>query len=118
MLEIIYALTSHIRYDEWVDASRIMKFSEENKKLQEELKAEVMKNSDNKIKRSRKELVSSTDGKTKKRKVDQTVVDPKYKLDIQQNLKQKLVDDWENITIHKYVLSFKCFQLDAQLHCS
>ncbi len=76
----------------------MLKFTEENKKIQEETKAEYKRNSGSSKKKS-------SSGKAKKRKYqEKDVIHAKCKIDVPNVLKKKLGEDWEFITCQKYVL--------------
>ncbi|KAI3991179.1 hypothetical protein MKX01_022400 [Papaver californicum] len=91
-------------WDEWVGPERLLKFTEENKKLQEDLKLK-QQGTDKNPKSGRSSHMkpkSSAVGKGKKRKSDfsieekDTISNEKLvKIQIPSTLKKQLVDDWE-----------------------
>lgn len=86
------------RWDEWVESNRILKYNDENKKIQEDLRNEHKKISTKRTK-------GPGEMKSKKRKLAQEkAVDPKYKIEIPLPLKNKLIDDYQSIVSQKYLV--------------
>jgi len=88
------------RWDELVDSSRILKYTEESKKMQEDLKAEVSGKL-NSIKKSKNSLNES---KPKKRKLQENL-DGRFKFELPLALRKLLVEDWDSIVNQKCLIS-------------
>eukprot|EP01118_Nematostelium_gracile_P006048 TRINITY_DN1934_c0_g1_i2.p1 TRINITY_DN1934_c0_g1~~TRINITY_DN1934_c0_g1_i2.p1 ORF type:complete len:216 (-),score=27.12 TRINITY_DN1934_c0_g1_i2:376-1023(-) len=80
------------RWDEWVDPSRIMKFTEENKKIADNMRAEL-----------RELIARKREGKGKKRKHPDNS-ENNLKLDLSQEIRKVLLDDSEYIA-NKQILT-------------
>lgn len=107
---IIENLLIWCRWDEWVADDRMMKLTEENLKRREELVSIHLKPKPAKSASSREEKKGAAD-RGKKRQRDSRTVDtvedfakrPEVRIAIPEELKARLVDDWENVTKNQKV---------------
>jgi len=82
------------RWDEWVDSDRVLKFTEGNRKLQEDLRKEYQT------------LLSTRRAKSKKKNNTQDqVVDIRYRLELSPALQTKVVNDWNFIIRMRYLIT-------------
>jgi mortality factor 4-like protein 1 len=89
------------RWDEWVDDTRLLKFTDENREIQQKIKEEHKK-----VLGKRKDKKDA--GKSSKKKKNETPPSMtekkeglKMEINIPQSLKNKLIDDWESIVHEK-----------------
>ncbi|KAI8095232.1 MRG-domain-containing protein [Thamnidium elegans] len=97
-------------WDEWVSEHRVLRYTDDN--LQ---KQKLLKESNSKRKSSRASSMASsslvndnttTESRSRKRHRDSKEIKrPEFKLMIPDTLKSLLVDDWENITKNRQILS-------------
>ncbi|KAI7905273.1 chromo domain-like protein [Cokeromyces recurvatus] len=96
-------------WDEWVPETRILRWSEENLKMQSRLKSFYLSKKDGKkMSTLNEEDNDSLDG-SKKAKLDEEeesyLNKPELRLDIPDTLKGQLVDDWENVTKNQQLVT-------------
>eukprot|EP00833_Pecoramyces_ruminatium_P003561 jgi/Orpsp1_1/1177593/evm.model.c7180000062054.1 len=104
-------------WDEWVPEERILKWTDENIKMKNSLKDVYSPHTRNHEKKS-----SSSNDNSKKKNRETTkvnVVEPirkiEMKLQIPNSLKLQLVDDWENITKDKKLVTLPCKPTVAEI---
>jgi hypothetical protein len=103
---LVFKIILHyLSWDEWVDATKILKDNEENRKSRDQLKTEFRQA--NPMKKSQFCNTNSYLGakmenpKPKKRKTDK--IESKIKLEIPPALVKRLLEDWEYIKVQKFV---------------
>ncbi|GAB5353983.1 hypothetical protein AAMO2058_000080700 [Amorphochlora amoebiformis] len=83
------------KWDEWITAERIKKFSAENEKLQKNLEARYEKKMKGKANKSKKR---------QREEVEEEHPSPGMKITLPAELKKRLIDDWEHINRHDRVM--------------
>lgn len=104
-------------WDEWISESRVLKYTEENLAKQKQLKEMNSKRKPSRASTATNSTANDTtatesrsrkrhrDSSIDKARLEEETKRPEFKLTIPETLKGLLVDDWENITKNRQVLS-------------
>lgn len=108
---IVLFSNNYLSWDEWVPETRLLKWCDENIKMQLRLRDLYRMKQSGRSQNTYKEAESSDGGLGKRRrdakleKEEDYLRKPEIKLEIPDALKGQLVDDWENVTKNQQLVT-------------